>query len=57
MPSSDLKPLKVGKRVEARTIRGTEYHKGSIVEVGERGWYTVRSKTGGTFKTRRSCIK
>ena len=60
MKSSDK--LKVGKRVEARTVRGDgTYFRGTIADVstGKSGsWYTIKSKAyGGEFKTRAACIK
>ena len=58
MRSSDLK---VGKRVEARTVRGSEYVSGKITNVieGPNGkFYEVTSTKGGkVFRTRASCIK
>lgn len=56
MPSSDIK---VGKTVQARTVRGTEYVAGKVtaVSTGPTGaWYTIKTKAG-EFRTRRACIK
>lgn len=57
MRSSDPK---VGKYVEARTVRGTEYVRGKVTDIttGRNGtWYSIQPKGDDAFKTRRSCIK
>ena len=51
---------KVGKTVEARTVRGTEYVRGKITNVieGPNGkFYEVTPKGGKPFRTRASCVK
>lgn len=57
MRSSDPK---VGKMVDARTARGTEYVRGKVIAVDATAhgtWYTIQAKGGKPFKTRRACIK
>lgn len=57
MRSSDPK---IGKFVEARTARGTEYVRGKVTDIttGRNGtWYSIQPKGGDAFKTRRACIK
>ena len=51
---------KVGKAVEARTVRGTEYVRGKVVDIstGRNGaWYSIQPKGEAVFKTRRAYIK
>lgn len=57
MRSSDPK---IGKYVEARTVRGTDYVRGKVVDIatGRNGtWYSIQPKGDDAFKTRRACIK
>lgn len=53
------KVIKVGSRVQAKTIRETEFMPGTVTEVreGPTGtWYSVKRKDK-VINTRASCIK
>ncbi len=55
-----MSDLKKNQRVTAKTVPGTKYSPGKIIDIrgGAKGdWYRVKLDDGSTINTRAACIK